>query len=320
MKRELIIFFILVVISCNNNQTVYKPLSSGRIHSLSVVVDSKEWTSKIGDEIRKAYADEYLGLPQVEERFSLNHIDYETFSDFARTSRNIIYINKRKKQGHTIVKNKYARPQVFLEISGVNEKEIISQIQASKTDGVLAFSKGEIIENQRRILQSPLTQNNLKKDFGVQLTMSSAYQVFKKDNNTTWFQKPTKYGTSNILVSSLDLIDEIDLETAIQIRDSIAKIFVPGRVEESYMITESAYIPVFKKTSIRRLESFETRGTWEVKGDFMGGPFINYLIKDTTNNRLLFIEGFVFSPSQRKRDNIIELEAIIKTVKILEKN
>ena len=52
----------------------------------------------------------------------------------------------------------------------------------------------------------------------------------------------------------------------------------------------------------------------------MGGPFINYLVKDSINNRTLYIEGFVFSPSQRKRDNIIELEAIIKTLKIFEKN
>ena len=86
------------------------------------------------------------------------------------------------------------------------------------------------------------------------------------------------------------------------------------------MITEKAYLPVFKSTFIKNFESFETRGTWEVQGDFMGGPFINYLVKDTINNRTLYIEGFVFSPSQRKRDNIIELEAIIKTLKIFEKN
>ena len=58
------------------------------------------------------------------------------------------------------------------------------------------------------------------------------------------------------------------------------------------------------------------RGTWEVKGDYMGGPFINYIIKDTLNNSLLYVEGFVFSPSQRKRDKMIELEAVIKSMVI----
>jgi hypothetical protein len=141
MKGLLIIFLVSITLSCNNTQATYKPLSSGRIHSLSVVVDSNEWNSKIGDEIRKAYAEEYLGLPQVEERFSLSHIDYETFSGFARMSRNIIYINKRKTQGHSVIKNKYARPQVFLEIFGLNEAEIINQIKASKDKGIKAFAK-----------------------------------------------------------------------------------------------------------------------------------------------------------------------------------
>ena len=320
MKRLLIIFLVSIILSCNNTQSTYKPLSSGRIHSLSVVVDSKEWNSKIGDEIRKVYADEYLGLPQVEERFSLSHIDYETFSGFARTSRNIIYINKRNKQGHSVIKNKYARPQVFLEISGLNEAEIINQIKASKNEGIKAFAKGEILENQRRILQSPLTQKDLKNDFSIELTMPSAYQIFKKEKNSIWFQKPTKYGTSNLLISNLNPVNNIELERVIKIRDSISKNFIPGRIEGTYMITEKAYLPVFKRTFIKNFESFETRGTWEVQGDFMGGPFISYIVKDTVNKRTLYIEGFVFSPSQRKRDNIIELEAIIKTLKIFENN
>ena len=65
---------------------------------------------------------------------------------------------------------------------------------------------------------------------------------------------------------------------------------------------------------------FETRGTWEVKGDFMGGPFLNYIVKDTINKRILFIDGFIFSPSQRKRDNIVEIEAIIKSLKVYKRN
>ena len=320
MKRLLIIFLVSITLSCNNTQSTYKPLSSGRIHSLSVVVDSKEWNSKVGDEIRKAYADEYLGLPQIEERFSLSQIDYETFSGFARTSRNIVYINKRNKQGHSLIKNKYARPQVFLEITGLNEAEIINQIKASRDEGIKAFAKGEILENQRRILQSPLTQKDLKNDFGIELTMPSAYQIFKKEKNTIWFQKPTKYGTSNLLISNLNPVNNIELERVIKIRDSISKNFIPGRIEGTYMITEKAYLPVFKRTFIKNFESFETRGTWEVQGDFMGGPFISYMVKDTVNKRTLYIEGFVFSPSQRKRDNIIELEAIIKTLKIFENN
>ena len=106
----------------------------------------------------------------------------------------------------------------------------------------------------------------------------------------------------------------------INTRDSLNKEFVPGRVDGSYMITEEAYLPYFDLDEANGFISKETRGTWEVKGDFMGGPFINYVIKDTINKRILYLEGFIFSPSQRKRDGIIELEAIIKSLKVFKKN
>jgi len=48
----------------------------------------------------------------------------------------------------------------------------------------------------------------------------------------------------------------------------------------------------------------------------MSGPFINYAIEDKTNNRWVIIEGFVFAPSVEKRDYMLELEAIIKSIKI----
>ena len=48
----------------------------------------------------------------------------------------------------------------------------------------------------------------------------------------------------------------------------------------------------------------------------MSGPFINYWIQDTLNNRYLVAEGFVFAPSVQKRDYVFELEAIIQSIGI----
>ena len=316
---SIILLSSFFIVSCENSNTTYKPLSSGRLHSVSVVLDKQDWESEIGKTIRDLYADEYLGLPQIEERFSLSQIDYSTFSGFARTGRNIIYINKRKKKSSSITVNKYARPQVFLEISGINQNEIIEQIKFSKQSGISYFSKGEVIENQRRILQSVLLDSEIEDQFNIELTMPSAYSLFKKEENFLWYQKPTKYGTSNVVISELNFLDNILLNEVVGIRDSISKLYIPGRPEGSYMITEQAYEPFFTQTKINQFDSNETRGTWEVNGDFMGGPFINYIVKDTLNKRSMYLEGFVFSPSERKRDNIIELESIIKSLKIYKK-
>ncbi|MDH5413846.1 MAG: DUF4837 family protein, partial [Flavobacteriaceae bacterium] len=94
------------------------------------------------------------------------------------------------------------------------------------------------------------------------------------------------------------------------------KKYIPGQFDGTYMITEAAYAPFTKKTQINGKPSFETRGKWEVKGDFMAGPFLNYTIVDKENNRLLVLEGFTYAPSVNKRDYMFELEAILKTLKV----
>ena len=101
----------------------------------------------------------------------------------------------------------------------------------------------------------------------------------------------------------------------ISIRDSIGKLYVPGRLKGSYMITEKAFKPFFYKSKKESKTLYITKGTWEVHNDFMAGPFINYFIEDINNNRWIVIEGFTFAPSTKKRDYMFELETILNTIK-----
>ena len=102
----------------------------------------------------------------------------------------------------------------------------------------------------------------------------------------------------------------------IKMRDSIGKAHIPGPLEGSYMITEEAYTPYLNETIIDNKPALLTKSTWEVKNAFMAGPFINYIIEDKINNRLIVIEGFTFAPSAVKRNHMFELEAIIRSVQI----
>ena len=310
---------LLILVSCDKEVKNFKPQSSGRINSISVIIDKSSWDGKIGDAIRDKYASEFIGLPQVEEAFTLNYIPYEAFTGFGRTARNIIYINKKKQDKPRMIRDRYARPQLFLEVSGLDNESIIQGISSSFEFSSAQFQNGEITENKNRILNSLLKDTGLD-SLNISLKIPSAYSVFKNEPETVWLQKPLKNGTSNLIIkdlkSSLSDFEKINLNDVVSLRDSIGKEFIPGRVENSYMITEKEYLPYISYQTVNGFEAIETRGTWEVKGDYMGGPFINYIIKDTLNNSLLYVEGFVFSPSQRKRDKMIELEAVIKSMVI----
>ena len=110
------------------------------------------------------------------------------------------------------------------------------------------------------------------------------------------------------------LTEEALAKRVIKVRDSIGKQYIEGPVEGSYMTTENAYTAFFGKAKVASLNSFETKSIWQVKDAFMSGPFINYWIQDTINNRYLVAEGFVFAPSVQKRDYIFELESIIQSI------
>ena len=310
---------VLILVSCDKEVKNFKPQSSGRINSISVIIDKPSWDGKIGDAIRDKYASEFIGLPQVEEAFTLNYIPYEAFTGFGRTARNVIYINKKKQDKPRMIRDRYARPQLFLEVSGLDNESIIQGILSSFEFSSAQFQNGEITENKNRILNSLLKDTGLD-SLNISLNIPSAYSVFKNEPETVWLQKPLKNGTSNLIIkdlsSSVSDFEKINLNDVVSLRDSIGKEFIPGRVENSYMITEKEYLPYISYQTVNGFEAIETRGTWEVKGDYMGGPFINYIIKDTLNNSLLYVEGFVFSPSQRKRDKMIELEAVIKSMVI----
>ena len=317
MYKKILFILGVFVVGCDSTVTAYKPVSSGKIHTISVVIDNKLWNESPGKELQKVFSSEFLGLPQQEPLFTLNQIPPSIFTDFTRESRNIIVISKSKKDTAYIESNKFASPQKIVYIKGNTKKNILKQINKISQKAISVFKANEIKEKQKRIKNSILKTKELD-SIGISLTMSSGYKLFKKEsNNKFWFQRETQKGSVNLLIYTLPLYKESpNLESIIALRDSIGKAFVPGRNKDSYLITEKAYEPYFFNTKVSSLNALETRGTWEVINDYMAGPFLSYYIKDTKNNRTLVIEGFVFSPSVRKREYLVELEAIVRSLKV----
>ena len=111
-----------------------------------------------------------------------------------------------------------------------------------------------------------------------------------------------------------DIVVDQNLEKIIAQHDSIGKAFIPGRLPNSHLITEKAYEPYIYSTTFGKKPALEIRGTWEVKGDFMAGPFLQYVINDQPNNRNIVLEGFVFAPSTEKRDYVFEIETVLRSL------
>ena len=171
----------------------------------------------------------------------------------------------------------------------------------------------EIQEKQRRISKNLNQTESVKKSTGLTLRFPSAYRVAKVDSNFVWIRKDIETGSVNLFVSRYN--DEYRRKV-IQIRDSLSKRYIPGPIEGSFMSTDLIYEPNTEEINIRGKQLLETRGLWEIPGQFMAGPFLNYLLKiDNEKYEYIMLDGFVYSPGTNKRDYVFELEAIMRSLK-----
>jgi len=310
----------LIFLGCQSNNTVSLSPSSGNINNLSVVVDNDLWEGSVGENIRNIIGAPLYGLPQDEPLFSMRQMPTVVFSDFARRNRTVLKIEKGKEADTKFYEDTYAKPQKMVVISGQTNQEIINEIEINASKIISIFKAEEIKEKQRRISKSLHKNNNIESDLGLTLNFPSAYRVATENENFYWLRRDIRTGTLNILIYEvpLDKISDSDqaINDVIKMRDSIGKMYVPGPLEGTYMITEESYTPFLSNTIIDNKPTYETRSTWEVKDAYMAGPFLNYAIKDEINQRYVIFEGFAFAPSVEKRDYVFEFEAIAKSIKI----
>ena len=64
----------------------------------------------------------------------------------------------------------------------------------------------------------------------------------------------------------------------------------------------------------------ETRGLWNVVGDFMAGPFVSYSIVNPESDKIITAEGWVYYPNKDKRDLLRQLESILYSLKFVNKD
>ncbi|MGB0185835.1 MAG: DUF4837 family protein [Flavobacteriaceae bacterium] len=317
-----IIITITILFSCKEGATkkVYKPESSGNINNLLVVVDNDLWNTTVGDAIRTHIGAEVYGLPQVEPQFDLRQVPPVVFSDFVRMNRTVLKIQRAEESGVKFYTDPYATPQKMVLVSGATQQILKELIEQNAPKIIQALKKVELKEKQRRIKKSLFNTSALKSALGINLNLPSTYRIAKKEDDFFWIRRDTKTGIVSLLAYSVPWQDfetpDVFSQRVIQLRDSVAKRHIPGPTEGDFMTTEMAYTPFSMRTQIAETEVLETRSLWKVQGAFMSGPFINYSFLDQKNKRILVVEGFVYAPSEAKRDYIFELESIIKSITI----
>ena len=324
MRSVTIAILLFFFFSCTNKDETneIRPGSSfGEINSISIVIDDNLWNGELGDTLRKKWAAPVDGLPQEEPLFTLNQYPTKIFEGMVKKNRNIIVVKKGRTTTFIHQKNRFAKPQQLFYITANSSAELVKIVELKSAEIIKKIKESEIIEHQKRILKTPVSDQLIREKFQVTMALRSNYKYELVAKNFLWIRRELATGYNSLLLYEVPISqiekDHNIVNNIIQVRDSVGKKYIHGSLGKTWMTTEKAYSPYFLQTKINQKLAYEIKGTWQLKNDFMTGPFINYAIKDPKNNRYLILDGFTYNPSKSKRDLVFELEAMIKSVVFL---
>jgi hypothetical protein len=324
MKKIVIFVMTLLTISAcdsNQNRKMVVREANGRINEIIIVIKNSEWDGEIGDELRKVIAEPIVGLPQPEAQFRVTNVPPNNFGKLFNSIRSILKVGIGSENGMSVHSDVFAKPQKIVTITGKSKEELINEIRKRSKEFIAVFKDADIKTVQLKETKDHWDPSQIEtfKQQGFTLRIPSTYRPVDDTGDFLWYRFHLSSGHSMELIAytipNLTVEDEQGA-TIIANRDAIGERYMPGGSEGTHMITEKAYIPHTSEVELNGRKAFETRGKWEVKGDFMAGPFISYSVVDKKNNRLVVVEGMTYAPGLNKRDYMFELEAVIKTLKI----
>jgi hypothetical protein len=326
MRNLFSIFMAAVVLtSCTGTDKFVLRNSLGKVNKVMVVTKVSDWNGDVGSAIRNSFGEMMVGLPQPEPVLSVSQIAPNALNSMMKISRNMLIIGEGEKEDFYIKKNVYAQPQIIIYVYGTDDASIIKIFNKHKKEIIDAYISSDILMTQNIFKRKKLDDSQFKtlQNLGVFFTAPENFKTVDDTGDFLWLRQHltsgiAKTGSNNILVYSVPIKDETKIaENIIAVRNSIGKTYIPGTDPETmHMITEEAYTPFTSEVVLDGKKTFETRGKWEVKNDFMAGPFLNYSVVDKKNNRIIVFEGFTYAPSVNKRAFLFELEAIAKSMKI----
>jgi 5'(3')-deoxyribonucleotidase len=316
----LLLFLVTVFFSCSKkNENSSRP-STGKINTISVVIDDQLWNGVVGDSIRNKFAAPAEGLPKEEPQFDINQFPTDVMEGFVTKSRTIIIVKTGKENGFAIKKNQFATPQNVIHITGKSLSDLLTIIE-KRTPQIIQIIKESELKAHQKLLKDTIRKSELlQKQFQLVLDIPSNYNYTIKEKNFVWLKKEFVSGSNSVMITQFpikrinpkgDILKQFEV-----IHDSIGELYVKSKASSSSMYIDKSYPLYLSKTTLDGKEAFEIKGIWRLKESFMFGPFVNYLLWDTQNRRIVFLEGFCYVPSKERRDFMHELESILKGVKI----
>ena len=320
--------------------------SIGKTNHILVFSDDDLWEGGLNKTVQYQLDKAFI-LPMDEMAFNVRQVSKENFNSELQKNRSIILIasmddpspsteyiknllgekqlNEIASDGFKIlrVRNKWAQPQFLTFIVADDYNTLINQFKAEGKKIARQIRNNEIEAKKRSVSaarQNPGAVNAVKNKFGIDIKIPVEYKSVIDDKpNFVWIRKELGLsGVANLVLYSKPYEDQAEFKTAniIARRNRVMGKFIEGDLQDTPIITDTIIDPIFRVRPFDGNYAVEVSGLWRLKGDYMGGPFVHYVIHDKEKNRIISAEGFVYSTELNKMKYLMELLAIIHTMEI----
>ncbi|MEG1554375.1 MAG: DUF4837 family protein [Rikenellaceae bacterium] len=327
MKKILFpILILLALVGCKGGgEKKFIKASSGNPYEMFAVMTQGLWDGAVGDTIKSTFTKNVEMINFDEPAFDVLYLVPDGFKGLALEHRNVLiarFGSQYPKAEIIAERNKHAQPQLYVFMQAPTQQELTVLVD-QKIDSVRGiFDKDEISRFAAKVSQkgSVAVQDSIKKMFGFTMAVPSGTKIrnIEKKSSFLWSSYEMPESSQGLIVYSYPYTGEpFTSENIVKERNKFVSL-VPGALKNSHMSTSDYAEPLVVERNINGRTWYETRGFWRVEGDFMGGPFVSFSTIDTKNNRVLVIDGYVYSPNPSKgqRNYIKQLESLVNTIKI----
>ena len=309
---------VAAMMSCGSNGKALLPNVSGKAGEVIVVVDREGWEGNLGNEIRGLLARDCEFLPQREPLYSLVSLAPGSFTDMFKYHRNIVIFNVDttvQKQGVVYRTNVWAKPQCVIQVNASNADSAIVVLHDNGENIAGAIEQAE----RNRVIANTLLYEEVKlaevvdQMIGGKVHFPMGYNLKKVTDDFIWIADEKQYTTQGVFIYKYPATEDQPFteEHIIAHRDEFLQKYVPGMFDNTYMTTSDYITPQVKFLKYNGIEFAETRGLWEVYGDYMGGPFVSHSFFSKDGKDIIVLDAFVYSPRFDKRLYMRQVESLL---------
>ena len=242
-------------------------------------------------------------LPQPEPSFDVTISKNSQPKGADLLMRNIVIVTINPKTfSRTSVKYErdvYAKNQIVIYVGSPSVSQLHKDMTTSSviTDLLTRQEMGVMVATLKD-KHNPKMEETVRRMFGIDMLIPSDVKSYKEGKDFVWISNNSPTSMTNICIYTSEN------------RDSVMRKNIKGETDNMYTTTnKESVISSIAKTQDRQVTV--RRGLWEMKGDAMGGPLVARSIWGYYPREVVTVEGFVYAPGKKKRNLIMQLEAIV---------